>query len=361
MSQTQDTPVRFWHTFSDKEKALFYEHISNMVDGGVTIIQALKSFLDKNRNPKLLQEVSQLLFFIDSWDSVSIAMRKLPKTFDRREIAIVEAGEQSGTTQRSFASLADELRNAEELKSKVKGALTYPLIIVFFLVGAILTIMTYVIPKIEPLFETANTELPFATKSLIASSRFVESNFAAIIVFIIIAIGAFRVYSQSDEGRRTLDRFYFHLPVIGTIYRNYIIVRVASTMSLLLGAGIPIIRTLSLTSDGSNSTVFQEKIDFVIKNVQNGKKLAESIEESDPNFEVFTQDFSQIISAGERTSTVNNVCKKLAIQYTREVDNSVSVLVRFIEPIAILIAGIFVLWFAFGIFSAVLKITETVG
>ena len=136
--------------------------------------------------------------------------------------------------------------------------------------------------------------------------------------------------------------------------------RVASTLSLLLEAGIPIIRTLGLTGEGSNNVLFQEKIEEISKKVQNGKKIAESIEESDPKFEVFTQDFYQIISAGERTSTINKVCRKLATQYTREVDSSISVLVRFIEPLAILIAGIFVLWFAFGIFSAVLKITETV-
>jgi type II secretory pathway component PulF len=151
------------------------------------------------------------------------------------------------------------------------------------------------------------------------------------------------------------------IPVIGDVYRNYIIVRVASTLALLLEAGIPIIRTLGLTGEGSNNVIFQEKIEEISKNVQNGKKIAESIEASDPDFQVFTQDFYQIISAGERTSTVNKVCHKLAAQYTREVDSSISVLVRFIEPLAILIAGIFVLWFAFGIFSAVLKITETVG
>lgn len=154
---------------------------------------------------------------------------------------------------------------------------------------------------------------------------------------------------------------YLKIPVVGDVYRNYIIVRIASTLSLLLEAGIPIIRTLGLTGEGANNVIFQEKIEEVSRKVQNGKKIAESIEESDPDFSVFTQDFYQIIGAGERTSTVNKVCKKLAAQYTREVDGSIAILVRFIEPLAILIAGMFVLWFAFGIFSAVLKITETVA
>ncbi len=352
--------VRFWHRISIKEKALFYEHLANMVDGGVWVIAALHSFLDKNRNVKMEVEIMSLLVFVESGDSFNIAMKKLPSTFDRREVAIIEAWEQSGTMQNSFVSLANELRNQEELTSKVKGALTYPFIIILFLVGAILTIMTYIIPKLEPLFMNTWVELPLATRTLVATSGFIGHNIAGIIIFFIILTLSFNAYAKSTFGRRSLDILYLKIPVIGTVYRNYIIVRVASTLSLLLEAGIPIIRTLGLTGEGSNNVLFQEKIEEISKKVQNGKKIAESIEESDPKFEVFTQDFYQIISAGERTSTINKVCRKLATQYTREVDSSISVLIRFIEPLAILIAGIFVLWFAFGIFSAVLKITETV-
>ena len=172
---------------------------------------------------------------------------------------------------------------------------------------------------------------------------------------------AFHAYTKSNIGRRTVDKLYLHLPIIGDVYRNYIIVRIASTLSLLLEAGIPIIRTLSLTAEWSNNRIFQEKIEEIIKKVQNGEKIAESIVQSDPKFSVFTQDFYQIMSAWERTSTINKVCRKLAKQYAREVDNSIAIVVRFIEPGAILIAWIFVLWFAFAIFAAVLKITETVG
>jgi len=352
--------VRFWHRISIKEKALFYEHLANMVDGGVSVIAALRSFLDKNRNIKMEVEIMNLLVFVESGDSFSIAMKKLPSIFDKREIAIIEAGEQSGTMQHSFVSLANELRNQEELTSKVKGALTYPFIIVLFLVGAVITIMTYIIPKLEPLFMDTGVELPFATRSLIFTSHFIQGNFLAIVILVIVALLSFQAYSKSILGRRSLDMLYLRIPVIGDVYRNFIIVRIASTLSLLLEAGIPIIQTLGLTGEGSNNVIFQEKIEKISKKVQNGKKIAESIEEVDPDFQTFTQDFYQIIAAGERTSTINKVCKKLAAQYTREVDSSINVLVRFIEPIAILVAGMFVLWFAFGIFSAVLKITETV-
>lgn len=109
--------------------------------------------------------------------------------------------------------------------------------------------MTYIIPKLEPLFESTGVELPLMTQALIGTSRFIENNFIAIIIVIIIAILLFQAYSRSTFGRYTLDSLYLRLPVIGTVYRNYIIVRVASTLSLLLESGIPIIKTLDLTAE----------------------------------------------------------------------------------------------------------------
>ena len=160
-----------------------------------------------------------------------------------------------------------------------------------------MTIMTYVIPKLEPLFTTTGVELPIATQALISTSRFIQGHFLSIFITLIAAILLFQAYSKSISGRRSLDMFYLKIPVIGNVYRNYTIVRIASTLSLLLEAGIPIIRTLGLTGESSNNVIFQEKIEEISKNVQNGKKIAESIEESDPHFQVFTQDFYQIIGA----------------------------------------------------------------
>lgn len=99
----------------------------------------------------------------------------------------------------------------------------------------------------------------------------------------------------------------------------------------------------------------------IVTSIEHGNKIAESFEAADEKHEYFTRDFTQLIAAGEKTSTINKVCSKIAVQYNREVDTSIGNLVKFIEPIAILIAGIFVVWFAFAIFSAVLKITDTVG
>lgn len=359
--EAQEVPIYFWNTISLKEKAVFYEHLSNLLDGGVTLIEALQSFVAKTTNPLFYREIAQLLLLIDSGDVMSIGMKKLPRTFDVSEISIVEAGEQSGTMQKSFGSLAEDLRNRQELGQKLKGAMAYPAIILTFLIAAILVVMIFVIPKLLPLFETADTQLPMSTRSLIATSNFVSNHFVLIILFVSFVGFLLYGYLQTPGGKRNFDGFVLKIPLIGTVYKNYLIVRISTTLGLLLGAGIPILKTLRLCGASTGNALYEEVFFAIVKHVEQGHKIAESFSHIDAKNEYFTQDFLQLLAAGEKTSTINKVCGKISIQYTREVDNSVATMVKFVEPIAILVSGIFVVWFAFAIFSAVLKITETVS
>ena len=126
--------------------------------------------------------------------------------------------------------------------------------------------------------------------------------------------------------------------MFGSLYKNYLIVRFATTFSLLLGAGIPIVKTLRLTGESTGNAVFEAAIASAVERVQQGEKLADSLEAANKEYPVFPHDVTQLISAGERTSTVNTVSAKIAAQYLREVDASIATLVKFVEPLAVLIA-----------------------
>lgn len=131
--------------------------------------------------------------------------------------------------------------------------------------------------------------------------------------------------------------------------------------SLLLSSGIPIVRTLRLTGEASENVVSEEILEDVAKRVEQGDRIAESIEGADPEYTIFPRDFVQLVAAGERTSTINKVAERSSAQYKREVDISVQMLVKFVEPLAIIFASVFVLWFAIAIFAAIIQITQSVG
>jgi type II secretory pathway component PulF len=219
-------------------------------------MNATNSFLEKTQNPRLYQEVSKLFLFINSGDSFSTAMKKLPTTFDRREVSIIEAGESSGTIQKSFTNLAKQLREQEDLKKKITNALTYPLIIMLFLGVAITVIMTYVIPKIQPLFANNGVELPMVTQSLIGTSNFIINNFILIIILFVGAILAIQAYSKTESGRLFFHDIALRIPLIGEVYRNYLLARIASNLGILMGAGIPILKTFALTAESANNAVY---------------------------------------------------------------------------------------------------------
>lgn len=181
-------------------------------------------------------------------------MRKFPIFYTEKEIAIVESGEQTGMLKDAFQSIASELRMQEDLRRKVIGALTYPFVIMFFLVLALTVVMTYVVPQIIPIIEEMSTEISFSTQSLIWVSNFLRHNIF-LIVMVLIALGLiFRGFIMTDEGRKRLDNVKLYAPLMGIIYKNYLVVQVMSTFYLLSSSGVSIIKSLKLTGASAGNT-----------------------------------------------------------------------------------------------------------
>jgi type IV pilus assembly protein PilC len=149
------------------------------------------------------------------------------------------------------------------------------------------------------------------------------------------------------------------IPVMGLVYRNYLTVKVMSTFSLLLGSGISIVKTLKLTGASTDNVVVQDVFRSITEAVSHGKRIAESMKEADPHEYIFTNNILQMIESAEKTSTINTVANKISLQYRREVDTSLAIMVKFIEPIALVFAAVFVLWFAIAIFSAIMQVVST--
>lgn len=345
----------------DLDKANFYDYISTMLDGWVNITTALDSVTKKINNAYFWEKVNEMVVYISSWDPLSKAMKKMPDIFPWADTSIIEAGENSGTMVDSLATLSEDYRNKYNLKAKVKASLTYPVIILLFLVLCVLIVMLYVIPAIKPLFMDAGVELPTSTATLIATSNFIWSNFIWL-VFMVIALWLFFVWWKStDQWKRSIDSFIINFPLVWKVYRNYMIAHIASTMGTLTWSWVPIIKTLKLTWEATGSLIYDDLFKKVIEWVSEWEKIVDSMDKADKDWYYFSLDFLQMLSVWEKTASIEKISKKINSQYSKEVDISLSNLTKWIEPVAILLAGLFVLWFAFAIFWAILKITEAVG
>lgn len=171
-----------------KDKVHFYENISNLLEGGVSLIPSIQGYRDRIEHLGVKKELDNLLFFLEGGDALSVSMRKIPNFFSDGEITIIESGEQTGKIQSSFVSLASDLRDQDELRGKIRNAMTYPFIIFIFLIIAICIVMIYVLPQIRQIIDQAQGDLPFSTRSLMAVSGFMQEHFM-LILLVLIGIG----------------------------------------------------------------------------------------------------------------------------------------------------------------------------
>jgi type II secretory pathway component PulF len=168
-------------------------------------------------------------------------------------------------------------------------------------------------------------------------------------------------YENTKSWREAIELFIFNFPLVGKIYRNYILSNIASTLSTLVGSGISIIKALNLVWKSSNSIVYENIFEDVIARVSKWEWIVKSMEEVDKKHDFFPYDYTQMLSVWEKTASLESISKKISVQYEKEVDYSLARLTKWIEPMAILLAWIFVCWFAFAIFGAILKVTDAVG
>lgn len=343
------------------EKFNFYEYLAIMLDGGVSISETLESVQTKLKNKFFKEKIQELQTYVSSGDSMSRSMKKIPQIFKSGEISIIESWESTGKLSESLFQLSENLRKSHDLRSKIKAALTYPLIIFLFLILAIIIVLVYVIPSVSQLFENAEAELPRATKALIATSNFVIYYWYYILFFLAAAGVSFYGYVHTEKGRANIDYMLLKLPLVWKVYRNYLLASLSTNLWMLVSSWVPVVKSLGLTAKSLDNMVYESHLLAVRGKVMNGEKLTTSLQDVDANNEFFPLDFLQMLSVGEKTASIDSVSKKLTEQYTREVDYSLWNLTKWIEPLAILISWVFVLWFAFAIFWAILKVTQTVS
>lgn len=342
------------------EKYNFYEYLSVMIDWWVSITESLQTVEAKISSQYFRQKIKELLTFISSWDSFSKSMKKLPDIFTSSEVSVVEAWETTGTLSTSLLKISDDLKKVHDLKNKVKWSLTYPIIIFLFLFLALFIVLTFVIPQIKPLFDSTEIELPISTQLLIWTSDFIISHLVLIILLIATLFVFIIWYKNTESGRKSIDEFLLWAPLIWKVYKNYILSNIASTLGNLTWSWINIVKALKLVGKSTNNAVYELLFEDIVLRVSSWEQIVKSMESSDPDKIYFPADYLQMLSVWERTANLESISKKINAQYTKEVDYSLANLTKWVEPLAILFASVFVLWFAYAILWAILKITQSV-
>jgi type IV pilus assembly protein PilC len=320
-----------------KEVAVFTRQFATMVDSGLTISRSIAVLANQVENKHFALVLRNIHDDVDSGTSLSVALSKHPKVFDDLYVAMVAAGEIGGSIDLVLKNVAGTLEKQVELNRKVRGAMTYP-IIVMCVIGVIVTVMLVVIvPIFKKLFASLGGKLPLPTQILINISNTLASwRVAIVILFVGIAVFLFVRWIRTENGKRKWDRFKMRPPVFGPVTHKAGLSRFASTLSSLLAAGVPAMEALDITAAASGNSIIADAVLEVKARVREGTSFAEPMSRLD----VFTPLMVQMVEVGEQTGALDDMLQRVSDFYIDEVDQTVDNLTSILEPFLVVIMGV---------------------
>ncbi|MDE1975427.1 MAG: type II secretion system F family protein, partial [Patescibacteria group bacterium] len=310
--------------------------LTTLFEAQISALRVFRLLGQETENRVLGAKIEQIADDIQAGSSISAALAKHPKIFNEFYVSMVKAGEESGKLNDTFLYLADYLDRSYELTSKVRGALIYPafVIVTFFVV--MILMFTMVIPKISPILLESGATIPIYTTIIIGISNFLVAYWAVILGVLVVA-GYFIVrFVRTPAGKEVYDQFKLSVPYISSLYKKLYLARFSDNMNTMLASGIPMVRSLELTSAVISNCVYQRIIMESMEAVKGGRTLSDSLSE---NPDEIPGIMVQMMRVGEEAGEIGSILKTMANFYNREVTVAVDSLVSLIEPAMIVVLG----------------------
>ena len=320
---------------TNKDIVIFTRQFSTMIDAGLPLVQGLGILADQAENPTFKNILRQINKDVEGGSTLAEAMRKHPKQFDELFVNLIAAGEVGGILDTILQRLATFIEKAEELKSKIKGALTYPIVVIAIAIIVIAVILIFVIPVFQSMFADFGAALPVPTQIVVNMSNFLKSNIHYMIGAIVVIVFLFKRYRNSKGGKKTTDNLSLKLPVFGDLLKKTAVARFTRTLGTMLSSGVPILDSLEIVAKTAGNVIIEEIIYDVRSSIAEGQTIAEPLSETD----VFPGMVVQMISVGEATGALDTMLEKIADFYDKEVDAAVEALTSMLEPILMLFLG----------------------
>jgi len=325
----------FQPKITTKDIVIFTRQLSTMIDAGLPLVQGLEILTNQQENKALKKVLQDIKLNVESGSSFAEALKKHPKQFDQLFCNMVAAGEVGGILEEVLKRLSEYMEKAQRLKSKVKGALTYPTIVLAISALVLGVILIFVIPVFEKMFADFGSALPAPTQMVVNLSNFVKSYFLVIIGSIAVMIFIFRKYYNTDIGHHTVDRLVLKAPVFGPLLKKVAVAKLTRTLGTLINSGVPIVDSLDIAAGTVGNKIVEEAIYKVRSSISEGRTIAQPLQESG----IFPNMVVQMISVGETTGALDQMLNKIAEFYDQEVETAVDALTSLIEPFMIVFLG----------------------
>ena len=319
-----------------KDLVFFFKQLSVLFSANVPLVDALNALAKQTKNSVLAEQILKVAASIDGGMSLSEALAQYPKTFSSFTVNMVKTGEVAGTLGKVLEQLADHIERDYLLTSKIKGAMYYPAFVVGAVILVIIVMLVFVLPQMTGMLKELGAELPLPTQIVINVSNFVIDNGLMILVLLVgIGFGLFR-YFKTPNGKSLKDKIEVKIPVIGPLFQNIYLARIAENLGSLIKSGIPIVEALDTISLVIGNTLYEDVLKKARDNVRKGGTISEVFKDSS----VIPSTLSQMVTAGESSGNLDKVLMSLAKFYNTEVDTTVENLMSLLEPILMVGLGL---------------------
>jgi type IV pilus assembly protein PilC len=320
----------------EKEIVVFTRQFATMIDAGLPIVQCLDILAGQASNKNFQKMLYEVKGSVEAGATLSEAMRKQPKAFNELYVNLVQAGEVGGILDTILQRLALYIEKAMKLKSQVKGAMVYPISILFVAFGVVILLLWKVIPVFENMFKDfGGGALPKPTQIVIdLSNGFIDHAFLIMGTLTAIVVG-FSAGMRTKQGRAIFDKTILKMPIIGPLLRKVAVARFTRTMGTLLSSGVAILDALEICAKTAGNVVIHDAIMYSREKISEGKNMADPLGET----KVFPTMVVQMIGVGEQTGAMDAMLQKIADFYEDEVDVAVGALTKLMEPLMMVFLG----------------------
>ena len=336
-----------------KDKVVFTRQLATLIGAGLPLSQSLRTVQEQTANKRMQEIVQEIISDVEGGKSLSDSFSKHPEVFNKVYVALVAAGETSGTMDDALKRLAAQQEKDAAMMGKIRGAMMYPSIVLAVIILVVGFMLFAVMPQVEGLYRDLNKELPLITLIMVGTAKFFTGFWWLIILLLIIG-GYFLVqYLKTDQGVRTKDIFKLNAPLFKGMFRKMYMARFTRTGQTLLSTGVPMLDMLRISSEAVNNVVISEGIARAADKVKGGKALSASLSNED----YFLTMVPQMIKIGEQSGKIDEMMGKTAQVYEDELDEEIRALSTAIEPVLMIflavVAGTMVAAILFPIYSLV--------
>ena len=342
---------------STKDKIIFTRQFATLIGAGLPLSNTLRTLLEQTESKPMKRVIEDILQQIEAGKTLADACAKHPEVFNQVYLSLLQAGEASGTLDLALKRLADQQEKDESMMSKIRGAMTYPAIVLFVIIAVVIFMMVMVVPQVENLYSDMGKELPGATKLLVGVSNFIMNQWYIVLIAVVVFGVVFIQFFRTKTGKRWLALFCLNVPVFKNLFLRLYNARFARTMQMLLSTGVAMLDSMQMSAEATNNVIYMEQIISAKEMVQAGKPLSTSVKDK----KYIMPLVPQMASIGEESGKIDEMLGKAAKVYEDELDEQINAISTLIEPILMVVMALLIGFIVLAVLMPIYTLVSSVG